>query len=145
MFNFFNKFKKKDERNVEQVIVDISESHKSYDYQHLYSLLKHEEVFIPVNQSTIPAGTQIGEKYIPEPTDQLKIKSILGPNDQPLLPAATKDSCAMLSKGYMSMNWIDFLNMVQKVEDTDGTFLEGETTWVKLDKERISNILESYV
>lgn len=144
MFKFFSKTVKQDDRDIEQVLVDISENHNKDDYKHLYTLLKDEEVFIPVPSSSIPEGSKTGEKYIPESTEQLKIKSILGPNDQPLVPAATKSTCAMLRDSYLSMNWIDFLNLVQKTEDTDGTFLEGETSWVRLDKERINNILNFY-
>ncbi|MFV1985260.1 MAG: hypothetical protein ACC657_17060 [Thiohalomonadales bacterium] len=60
------------------------------------------------------------------------------------MPAATKKNCAMLSGGYMVMDWIDFITIVQKTEDTEGAFLEGENSWVKLDKERITHILNFY-
>ena len=145
MFKFFGRNKKKDERDVEQVIVDISNDHKDKDFQHLYSLLKDKEVFIPINSTKLPEGTKPGDKYAPDPNSQfnLKFKSILGPNDQPLIPAATKSTCAMLRDSYLSMNWLDFINIVQNLEDTCGTFLEGETSWVRLDKERIRTILKS--
>ncbi len=146
MFRIFGITAKKDDRDIEEVMVDISENHYQADYQHLYSLLKDEEVFIPIAAAAIPDGFKSGDKFAPaEPSDLLKVKSILGPNDQPLVPAATTNTCAMLNNSYLSMNWIDFLNMVLETSDTDGTFLEGEINWVRFDKERIIHILNSYI
>ncbi|MFV1982550.1 MAG: hypothetical protein ACC657_03340 [Thiohalomonadales bacterium] len=146
MFRYFGLSVKKDERDIEELMLDISENHYQVDYQHLYRWLKDKDIFIPVNESAFPEGSKSGDKFVPaEPTDLLKIKSILGPNDQPLVPAATTNTCAMLNNSYLRMNWIDFLNMVLETADTDGTFLEGEINWVRFDKERIIHILNSYI
>lgn len=145
MFKLFSGTKKEDERDIEQVMTDIAENHKRNDYKQLYRLLKNKEIFVSIDKHLMPEGIESGDKFIPAgPEDKLKSKSILGPNDQPLVPTATKDTCASLSHGYVRMNWIEFLNMVLEIEDTDGTSLEGENSWVRLDKECIVYILNFY-
>ncbi len=141
---YFDRFKKKDERTIEDIMTDISESHKEYDYRLLYTLLKDQEVFIPITSRTIPTGVNLYDKFNPGENDSLKIKSIEGPNDQPLIPAATKNTSAILNKSYISMNWIDFLNIILKIDDTDGAFLDGEISWVRFEKRRIAHILDRY-
>ncbi len=141
---YFDRFKKKDERNIEEIMTDISENHKEYDYRLLYSLLKNQEVFIPITSRTIPNGVNLYDKFNPNEEDSLKIKSIEGPNDQPLIPVATKNTSAILNKSYISMDWKDFLNIILKIDDTDGAFLDGEMSWVRFEKRRIAHILDRY-
>lgn len=144
MFNIFGKNKQKNKRDIEQVIFDVAEYQKDEDFHQLYKLLDGREVFVPVDTTTIPVGAKPGEKYVTKPTDQLKIKNVIGPNNQPLVPAATINSCTILKDGCVGMNWSDFLNMVLKVEGVYGALLQGETSWVGFDIKRIKYILNTY-
>jgi len=144
VFSFFERTKKIDERNIEQVMLDISEDHKKADYKHLYTLLENQEIYIPAHSATLPDGVEPASKYIPSENDKIKIKIIDGPNDQPLIPAATYTGCAVLHHGYLRISWIDFLNMILKIEDADGAFLECESCWVRFEKYRIEYVLDFY-
>jgi len=145
MFRIFGAAKKIDNRDIEQVIDDVAENHNKVDYKHLYQLLKNKEIFIPVVYSSIPKHKKPGDKYTPDKIKELTLlKSFLGPKNQPLIPAATKNNCAILRSSYVTMDWIDFIVMVQKTEDVEGTLLEGENSWVKLDKQRITHIFNLY-
>ena len=60
MFAIFKKLMKPRERDLEQLIFDIAEYKKDEDYQLLYRLLKHREVYVPADPGTMPGAARPG-------------------------------------------------------------------------------------
>ncbi len=133
--------KTKDERNIEQVMADITKDHRERDYRRLLFLLKNHDIYIPVDSSILPPGSLVGDQYNPDSMDEINIFRILGAEDEVLIPAALTISCAVLKDGYMRMAWLDFLTMISGKTDIAGATLECDSYWVMLGKNRISRIL----
>jgi hypothetical protein len=134
--------KTKDERNIEQVMADITEHHNERDYTQLFFLLKDQDIFIPVNTSVIPNESKNGDVYHPESMSEIKIFRILGSEEEVLIPAALTVTCDILNDGYMRMAWNDFLTMISNKNDIEGATLECDSYWVKLGKNRINHTLK---
>ncbi len=134
--------KTKDERNIDQIMADISEQHNERDYRQLFLLLKDQDIFIPIKSSLIPAESKTGDIYKPESMGDINIFRIVGSDDEVLIPAALTVTCAILNDGYMRMAWIDFLTMIASKKDIEGATLECDAYWVQLGKNRISQILK---
>ncbi|MDO8330671.1 MAG: hypothetical protein Q7T36_09385 [Fluviicoccus sp.] len=141
MFSIFKRKTKNDERDIEQLIFDVAEHQRDADFHLLYLLLKDREVFVPVVRSSVPSAAKPGEAYVTRTEDQLVLKTVELPGNGAWAPAATQAISQLVAGGYVGMPWLGFLNMVMKIEDVRGAFLQGQTSWVALDKQRVAYIL----
>jgi hypothetical protein len=73
--------------------------------------------------------------------DRLAIGTICGPDNEPWAFAATQPTHSLQSGGFVGMPWLEFLRMVVKLEEVRGALLQGTTSWIGLDKERIAYVL----
>jgi hypothetical protein len=137
----FSFLKKKDNRDIEQVIFDIAEHQRDTDFHLLYKLMRNKEVFVGINKASIPSGARPGAPYVTKESDQLEMKSVIIPNNGSWSSAATLSSHPTLSGSYAGMQWFDFLEMTLKVTELRGAVLQGKTSWIAFDKKRIAYVL----
>lgn len=142
MFNFLKSKKAHDHRDLEQLIFDVAEHQSDKDFHLLYKLMVNRTVFVPAETSTIPASAVPGEKYLTKRGDRISMRYVAGPNNLLFVPAATQEILPILKDGYLGMEWFDYLNMVLKLDESFyGALLQGKTSWVAFDRERIRYIL----
>ena len=141
MFSLFKKSKKQGERDLERVIFDIAEHKRDEDFQLLYRLMKDREVFIPIDAGSVPAAAQPGVPYVTGAQDRLLFRTVELPGNGMWAAAATKPTSRILAKGYVGMSWPGFLDISLKIQDIRGVYLQGETSWVALDKKSIAYVL----
>jgi hypothetical protein len=144
MFGLFGKKKKDDLRDIEQVIFDVAENNKDEDYHRLYELLVGKELYMPVDPASLPQDVAPGSKITTDASNQIRIKNVQGPNGQFLIPASTSSEHQIVQGGHVGINWLEYLEMVLKVPGTWGALLQGKTSYVGFDKERIKYILGKY-
>jgi hypothetical protein len=143
MFGIFKKNTKEDKRDLEQVIFDIAEHNQDKDYFRMYELLKDRELYLPADPNSLPEDFVPGSRLVTDSSHQIRISNAKGPNGELLIPAVTTESHPTLQGGYIGMRWSDFLEMVLKIPEAWGALIQGETSYVGFDRERIKYILES--
>lgn len=141
MLKIFNRRPKKDERDIEQVIFDVAEHNKEEDYSRLYELMVGRDLFLPVDPESLPKDYELGSKIVTDPTMQIRVRNVQGPNGDTFVPSATTESSPMVQEGYIGMQWFDYLEMVLEIPSVSGVLIQGQTSWVGFDKERIKVIL----
>jgi hypothetical protein len=141
VFSLFKKWKKKDERDIEQVIFDFAEYKKDEDFQLLCRLMQNREVYVPIDSNTVPAAARPGVPYVTGAGDRLLFRAVEIPGNGMWAPAATKPTHRLLAQGYAGMPWLGFLDMARKVESMRGAYLQGETSWVAMDRQKIAHVL----
>lgn len=142
MFGFLKKKRQKDPRNLEQLIFEIAEHRRDEDFHLLYELMIGREVFIGIDLASLPESIAPGVRYTTQATDRVKVKLVTIPDHGEWSSAATQASHPSLVGGYAGMQWIEFLEMTLKVPHLQGAMLQGATSWIAFDKERIGYILE---
>lgn len=142
MFRLFKK--KKDVIDLEQVIHDIAEYNKDEDFNKLYEILIDRELFLPTIKQTIPNHLVPDEKFITNSCDEILMSKVDGPDGKALIPVATTENSPIISDEYLRIDWFEFLEMVLKVEDVFGALIQGTTSWIIIDKERIEYILVNF-
>ena len=141
MFSFLTKRAKKTPRDLEQVIFDIAEYKRDEDLHLFYRLMSAREVYVPVDSTTLPAAAEPGVPYMTRPSDQLRVATVSMPDGAEWVSAATQTSHPLLADGYVGMPWLGFLEMAQKSADVQGALIQGTTSYIALDKERIAYVL----
>ena len=141
MFSLFKKLMRNDKRDLEQVIFDIAEHKRDQDFHLLYMLMKGREVFVPVDTGSVPAPARPGVPYMTRPGDNVRIRTVELPDSGMWVAAATQSTNRMLTKGYVGMPWLGCLTMAMKIESARGIYLQGETSWLAMDKQRIAYVL----
>ena len=141
VFAFLKRRKERDPRSIEQLIYDIAEHQRDADFRLLYKLMVGREVFVAINRASLPTSVEPGVPYTTQASDRLEMKTISIPNHGSWSSAATLDSHASLAGPYVGMQWFEFLTMTQKVPELRGAALQGKTSWIALDKERIAHVL----
>ena len=144
MFKLFGKKNNEDPRDVEQVIYDVAESNKDEDFHRLYELLIDKELYIPIDPASLPKDTLPGSKIVTDSSSQIRVKTVQGPGGQFLVPSSTSTEHQIVQSGYVGMKWFDYLEMVLKIPEAWGALLQGKTSYVGFDKERIKYILGKY-
>lgn len=142
----FSIFKKKpapsDPRDLEQLIFDVAEHQRGADFELLYRRMADRHVYVPIDPASLPAAAAEGERYQTQRGDRLKMRIVTGPNGEVMIACATCEDSSMLKDGFVGMEWRDFLQMVSKLDASCyGTLLQGQTSWVAFDRERIGYIL----
>jgi hypothetical protein len=141
MFSFFKK-KQPHERDLEHTISAVAEHHRDEDLQVIYALMKSRRVFVPVKPGTIPSTGSPGETIVTGPTDRIHLRTVTGPAGEKLVPAATTSKAAVLADGFVEMSWTDVLAMVLSMDSSaHGVCLQGERSWIVLDRERVRYVL----
>jgi len=92
----------------------------------------------------LPKGALPGSKIVTDSSNQIRIKNVQGPNGQLLVPSATSPEHPIVQGSYVGINWFDCLEMVLKIPEAWGVLLQGKTSYVGFDKERIRYILGKY-
>jgi hypothetical protein len=141
VFAFLKRRKEKDPRNIEQLIYDIAEHQRDADFHLIYKLMVGQEVFVAINRASLPTSVEPGVPYTTQASDRLEMKTLSIPNHGTWSSAATFDSHPSLAGSYVGMQWLEFLKMTQKVPELRGAALQGKTSWVAFDKERIAYVL----
>ncbi len=144
MFKLFKRKAKSDDRDIEQVIFDVAEHNKDEDYHRLYELLVGRELFLPVDPESLPANYEPGSKIVTDSSMQIRVRNVQGPNGETLVPSATLEECPMVQGGYIGMDWFEYLQTVLKIPSVAGVLIQGKTSWVGFDKQRIQYILSTY-
>ncbi len=144
MFNIFRKKSKVDPRDIEQVIYDVAESNKDEDFHRLYELLLDKELYIPIDTDSLPKNAVSGSKIVTDASNQIKVKNVIGPDGQLMIPSSTLREAPLVQGGYVGIEWFEYLEMVLKVPEAWGALLQGKTSYVGFDKERINYILAKY-
>ncbi|WOB06888.1 hypothetical protein [Piscinibacter gummiphilus] len=141
MFAFLKRQEKIDRRDIEQLIFDIAEHQREADFHLLYKLMAGREVFVGINRASLPTSIEPGVPYTTQASDRLEMKTVSIPNHGAWSSAATLASHPLLAGSYVGMQWFDFLRMTRKVPELRGAALQGKTSWVAFDKERIAYVL----
>ena len=141
VFSLFKNLRKQSERDLEQVIFDFAECKKDDDLQLLCRLMLKREVYVPIDTNTVPVAARPGVPYVTGAGDKLFFRAVEIPGNGLWAPAATKPTHRLLSQGYAGMPWLGFLDMTRKIESMRGVYLQGETSWVAMDKEKIAHVL----
>jgi hypothetical protein len=141
LFSFFKRPKKPDPRDLEQLIFDIAEHQRDADFHLLYERMVGREVFMPIDRSSLPASIEPGVSYTTTASDRIMMKSVPMPNHGQWATAATLASHSSLAASYVGIQWINFLKMTLQVPELQGALLQGRTSWVGFDRERISYVL----
>lgn len=141
MFGFLKRKEKKDPRDIEQVIFDIAEHHRDVDFHLLYKMMAGRDIFVGINQESLPTSIEPGVRYITQASDRIAMKFISIPNHGDWSSAATLRTHPSLAGSYVEMEWLEFLKMTLKLPALQGAALQGKTSWLAFDKERIAYIL----
>ena len=145
MFSFFKKTKNRDMRDLEQVIYDVAENQTGEDFHLLYELMADRRVFVPVNLNTLPKGIVPGEPYVTNSSDDLHMRYVVLPNGKSAVPACTNQDMSILKDGFIETTWVESLQMALKLDDSlYGVLLQGKTSWVAMDRDRIRYVLDLY-
>ena len=122
--------KRPDPRDLEQLIFDVAEHQREQDFD------------VPVDPSSLPAGIPPGQAFQTTAKDQVVMKSSSLPDGRPIAMAATRLDAGMLAAGHVSMRWEDFLGMMLKLPpEFFGFVLQGKTSWIVFDRQRVAYIL----
>ncbi len=141
MFAFLKRRKGRDLRDLEQVIFDVAEHQRDSDFHLLYALLSGREVYVPVVNASLPVSAAPGVPFVTRASDRVAFRTVSLPKIGVWAPAATLSSHPMLSSSYVGMQWLEFLRMTGKVAEVRGAALQGKSSWVALDKQRIAYVL----
>jgi hypothetical protein len=141
MFSFLTKRAKKDSRDLEQVIFDIAEHNREADLHLFYRLMSTREVYLPVDEASLPTASEPGVPYTTQDTDEVKVYTVSIPNNGSWIAAATQTSHPLLAGGCLRMTWLGFLKMALEGAEVRGALIQGKTSWIALDKERITYVL----
>ncbi|PTY35802.1 hypothetical protein BGP77_00270 [Saccharospirillum sp. MSK14-1] len=141
MAKFFNRT---DKRDIEELIFDIAEHNKEEDHHRLYDLLSGRELFLPVVPESLPANYVPGSKVIVNSSMRIRVRNVQGPNGEVFIPGSTQEDCPMIQDGYIGMGWFEYLKMALRTPSVSGVLIQGEKSWVGLDKLRIQYILQHY-
>ena len=134
--------KRPDPRDLEQLIFDVAEHQREQDFELLYLKLRGQEIHVPVDPSSLPAGIPPGQAFQTTAKDQVVMKSSSLPDGRPIAMAATRLDAGMLAAGHVSMRWEDFLGMMLKLPpEFFGFVLQGKTSWIVFDRQRVAYIL----
>ncbi len=144
MFKFLKRKKSSESRDLEQVIFDFAKHNRVEDFQVMCKLLRDREVYLPVDIDSLPKGLASGEKITVKSAAQINLKTVTSPDGHSLAAAITTDSSEMLNEGYLVMDWPDFIKMVLKLKELYGCLIQGSTSWVILDKEKIKYALSKH-
>lgn len=139
MFGLFKK--KEDKRDLENLIYDIAEYGRNEDFHKLYEMLDGRELYLPVDPSSLPKNIEPGSKIVTDSTSQVRFKNVVSPSGDLLVPVATNNQHPLVSNGYVGMEWFSVLNMTLKIPEAWGILVQGQTSYVGFDKERINYIL----
>lgn len=143
MFSFLTKRAKKESRDLEQVIHDIAEHHREADFQLFYRLMLTREVYLPIDNASLPKAAEPGVPYVLQETDNfddVMVTTVSVADNGSWIPAATQSSHPILADGCMKMTWLGFLKMAQHTT-LQGAFIQGEKSWIALRKEHIPGVL----
>ena len=142
MLNFRNTSAPAYPRDLEQLIYDVAEYQRDADFQLLYKRMQDRVVYVPVNSKSLPKEAHSGTRYVTMQKDSMRCYTVLGPQDQVLVVCTTRHDAAIIDDGYVEMKWCDFLAMVLKLDDSVyGALLQGEASWIGMDRERTRYIL----
>ncbi len=146
MFNFLKRKKSSasESRDLEQVIFDFAKHNRGEDFQVMCQLLMDREVYLPADVNSFPKGLVSGDKITFKSAAEIEFKIVTSPDGHTLAAATTTDSSEMLNEGYLRMDWLDFLKMVLRLKKLYGSLIQGNTSWVILDKERIKYVLSKH-
>jgi hypothetical protein len=132
------------EIDLEQLIYDIAEFQRDTDFQRLYSDMVKREVFLPVVPGTLPPSMPSGIRYVTGPDDQIPIRIATAPDKRPLVMVATQSTHPSLRQSYVGIQWVDVMQLSLKLENNFGILLQGKTSWVTFDEQRIRHVLTLY-
>ena len=142
MLNFRKKSAPVDPRGLEQLIYDVAEYQRDADFQLLYKLMQNRVVYVPADSKSLPKDARPGTRYVTTREDSMRCYTVLGPQNQVLVVCATHHEAAIIDDAYVEMDWCDFLAMSLKLDGSVyGALLQGKTSWIGLDRDRISYIL----
>lgn len=141
MLSFLKRRTKKDSRDIEQVIFDIAEHNREADFVLFYRLMSTREVYVPVERASLPSAAEAGLPYTTQAADELKVKTASIPDNGDWIPAATQASHPVLEGSCVGMRWLEFLKTAREGAGVRGALIQGQTSWIALDKEHISHIL----
>ena len=145
MFGLFKKrAKKKDPIQnpaLEQAIADIAQHNQQQHYQHLHRLLTGQTLYLPVDPDSLPQGFKPGSSIVTNASHDIRIKNVPGPQGERFIPAATNALHPMLQDHYISMDWVEFLEMTVSIAEAAGALIQSQTAYIGLGKERIEQML----
>jgi hypothetical protein len=127
-------------RPLEQVIFDVAEYQRDEDYNVLYRLLRDTEMHLSVEVPAAPAPSKWGlgfmKRIAPEPPPRL----VQGPTGA-VVVAVTPSVREGASGNFHAMEWMDLLKRVLSVPGAQGLIVQGTTSWMQFDMQRIRYIL----
>ncbi len=126
--------------DIEALLNDLSEDNSIENYRKLYETLADRKVYMPLNENSLPTNTTITVNK----SDQAKAKTVLFFNNKPCLVVTTSDNSPVIEEYYAIIYWIEALEMVLRIDELYGILIQGNTSWVAFDIERIIYILQRY-
>ncbi|MEO1028714.1 MAG: SseB family protein [Pseudomonadota bacterium] len=130
--------------DIEVLISDIAAHKRDEDYKRFYQLLMAHDLCVPVDLDTLPAGMSSGEKLDVGAPNKVRIRTVRGPRGALLIPSATSSDADMVKDGYVRMASADYLGLVRKVAPAWGAIIQGKSSWIGVDQQRISTILNEH-
>ena len=125
-----------DSRDTERLIFDIAEYNRDSDFEELYKRLNDATLYMPVERTSLPDDMLPGHLFQVRSGDQIRACTVDVPTLGTCLSVATHESAEMLKGGHVCIQWQEFLKMTQAC-NTAGALVQGKTSWVALDNERI--------
>ena len=144
MFPFSRSKRNVDARDTEQLIFDIAEYRRASDYELLYARMKGTTVFLPVDPDSVPNRAAPGAQFQTGGSDQVRASTVSLPPLGDCIPVATTRQSQILQRGYVEIEWIEFLRMVKRAHGVAGALLQGVRSWIAFDMERVQRILDGY-
>lgn len=142
MFSLFKRPARPVQQDIEALIFEIAEHRRDEDFHLLYERMRGRTVFVPVDLSTLPEAAGAGGEYVVGPHDRVHARSVAAPDGRQIAVCATRADAGLLRTGYCGMEWLDFLEMVQKLDAAiGGALLQGATSWIIFDRGQIGDIL----
>jgi hypothetical protein len=139
--------KSEDYRDIEQIIYDIVEYQNDEDFERLYELLVDKQLFLPVapeSMRLIPDGVNPGDESFDEYLPQLMFCGKTMSGETYISVLTVSSSPQLVDKNCLEIHWLDFLDMVLKLEYVSGFTLQGTLSWMSLGKDEVRYILNKY-
>jgi hypothetical protein len=128
-------------QDLEQLLFNLAEHKKEEDYQLLFQLMAAAEVFVPADLKSMPANAKPGQPYKTQPGDNVAVKTVQVPGLGSCVAGSTTQSSPLVAGGYVGMTWLGLLEMALKIEACRGVLLQGQTSWIALDRQRVEYAL----
>jgi hypothetical protein len=127
-------------RTPDEVIFDIAEYQRDEDYPALYDALLGCELQVSADIQRKPAESKWGPRYMERVSVTTTARLVRDSAGSVWMAALTPAARATASGDFFGLQWADLLTTALNIPDVAGLIVQGTTSYVMLDKQRIKHL-----